>query len=273
MKIDTFGRGSMLARFSAAQLAFQIKFPSTLRTHVLGLITPFRVGKKSQFQYCFNLNVNDKELIGSVETKHPKRHLNIISGDDELSIGKINTQNIEIVSAAMGLLLVVALSKNQGLLLHGSCFKHNGLAYLFLGRSGAGKSTIARRALGVTVVHDDRIAVRKIKDRWWAFGLPLCDNDKNTGRNIEAPLAGVYLIHKSNRLAVSHLGVKNSLQSMAQNVVLPVKDKHIVRDILQTLITFVSENRCYKLRFKRDSNVVNLVERCTIKYLDKVVES
>jgi hypothetical protein len=55
---------------------------------------------------------------------------------------------------AHGLLLGVVAARRGGLLLHGGAAARRGAGYLFLGRSGAGKSTVCRRA-GRGALSDD----------------------------------------------------------------------------------------------------------------------
>jgi hypothetical protein len=75
------------------------------------------------------------------------------------------------------------VSRNGAAILHASGLEIEGKGFLFLGDSGAGKSTIAgllESSLGTSrVFSDDRIVVRKALSRessdpsgWWMFGTP-----------------------------------------------------------------------------------------------------
>ena len=61
-------------------------------------------------------------------------------------------------------------------LAHASAVEIDGKGYLFLGDSGAGKSTIStfmEQRLGKgRIFSDDRIVIRRNGDRWWLFGTP-----------------------------------------------------------------------------------------------------
>jgi hypothetical protein len=59
-------------------------------------------------------------------------------------------------------------------LLHAAALEAGGRASLFVGRSGAGKSTWSRwwRARGGTVLDEDRVVLREREGRMWAFGTP-----------------------------------------------------------------------------------------------------
>lgn len=62
-------------------------------------------------------------------------------------------------------------------LIHGAAVELGGKAYIFSGRSGIGKSTQAelwRKFNGAKILNGDRVILRKIKNEWKAFGVPMC---------------------------------------------------------------------------------------------------
>jgi hypothetical protein len=67
------------------------------------------------------------------------------------------------------------LATRRGLLLHGCGVLVNGIAHVFLGRSGAGKSTIARlfrQHAGWEVLSDDRLILRAEPGGTFVYGTP-----------------------------------------------------------------------------------------------------
>ncbi|MBN1260708.1 MAG: hypothetical protein JXB35_08510, partial [Anaerolineae bacterium] len=72
------------------------------------------------------------------------------------------------------ILVVNLLAKGRGVLLHSCAVDDDGHGTLFLGESGAGKSTTARlwSEAGVRVLNDDRVIVRQSGGRFWAYGTP-----------------------------------------------------------------------------------------------------
>lgn len=67
------------------------------------------------------------------------------------------------------------LSHGYGILLHAAAVVDGNIGRLFVGNSGAGKSTIASfwhsSGLG-RVLCDDRVIVRKFEERYWMYGTP-----------------------------------------------------------------------------------------------------
>lgn len=83
-----------------------------------------------------------------------------------------------------------------GLMLHASAIEADGLAYLFCGASGVGKSThtgLWRSLYGadrVRIINDDKPAVRLVEGVWYAYGTPWSGRD-GLQRNVRVPLAGI----------------------------------------------------------------------------------
>jgi hypothetical protein len=165
----------------------------------------------------------------------------------------------EIVSAAIGYFIIGLLSSTGGLLLHGAFLEHNNKAYLFLGESGAGKSTIAHNASKFHCIHDDRFAVRKIGNRWYAFGVPLLDNNGDPGKNFKAPISGIYAIQKSNQLFKTKVGRRDAISLISRNMILPPGNSLIAKKMSDNLLSFVQKNMIEKLAFMKTSDVSGLL--------------
>src|SRR6058998_1308695 len=74
------------------------------------------------------------------------------------------------------LLLIHLLAEGRGVEVHAcGVVTPDGQGYLFVGQSGAGKTTMARlwqKAQAGTVLSDDRIILRKIDGTLWMYGTP-----------------------------------------------------------------------------------------------------
>ena len=87
-------------------------------------------------------------------------------------------QNFQLFALNNALMLLFALcsAKHDTLLFHSSVIKYDGKGYMFLGKSGTGKSTHSQLWLkyieGSELLNDDNPAVRVIDGRPWVFGTP-----------------------------------------------------------------------------------------------------
>ncbi len=88
------------------------------------------------------------------------------------------SQNFQLFALNNALMLLFALcsASHDTLLFHSSVIKYEGKGYMFLGKSGTGKSTHSQLWLkyieGSELLNDDNPAVRLIDGRPWVFGTP-----------------------------------------------------------------------------------------------------
>lgn len=95
------------------------------------------------------------------------------------------------------LLMIHRLSRGEGVEVHAvGISDENGRGHLFLGHSGAGKSTTARLWIdrpGVRILSDDRIILREQDGQIWMHGTPW-HGDAGIASPDCAPLSGIYLL-------------------------------------------------------------------------------
>jgi hypothetical protein len=84
--------------------------------------------------------------------------------------------------------------REGGLLMHAAGLCTDDLAYLFIGQSGSGKSTVVALSPGAEPLNDDLIVVRPENGRWMAYATPFWNLQVNrkAGSRISAPIAGIY---------------------------------------------------------------------------------
>jgi hypothetical protein len=98
------------------------------------------------------------------------------------------------------LALMHRLSQGEGVELHAlGLVDQDGSGYLFLGHSGAGKSTTARLWMeqpGVKLLSDDRIILRKQDGNFWMYGTPW-HGDAGIASPGCAPLSSIFLLEQA----------------------------------------------------------------------------
>lgn len=113
-----------------------------------------------------------------------------------------------IAYADSGWLFYKELLKFDGMLLHSSAVVLDGVAYLFSGPSGMGKSTHSKlwQSIfpGAEVINDDKPALRNIDGRWFAYGTPWCGKD-GININKKAPVAGICFLRQGEKNEIRRL--------------------------------------------------------------------
>jgi hypothetical protein len=97
------------------------------------------------------------------------------------------------------LIMMHRLSLGEGVEVHAlGLADHDGSGYLFLGHSGAGKSTTARLWMaqpGVKLLSDDRIILRKHDGKFWMYGTPW-HGDAGVASPERAPLTSIFFLEQ-----------------------------------------------------------------------------
>jgi hypothetical protein len=102
------------------------------------------------------------------------------------------------------------LARGRGVELH-CCgiIGPDGLGRLFVGQSGAGKTTTARLWLGhrndIEIVSDDRVILRESGGQWRMYGTPW-HGDAELASPSSAPLAAIYLLQQAPATRVVEVG-------------------------------------------------------------------
>lgn len=99
-----------------------------------------------------------------------------------------------VISSLMRALFAQTILLHNGISIHSSCVIRDGKGYMFLGKSGTGKSTHSRNWIvafpGTELLNDDNPAVRLLPDGPRVYGTPWSGKLK-CWRNASAPLAGM----------------------------------------------------------------------------------
>jgi hypothetical protein len=162
------------------------------------------------------------------------------------------------------LLLQGLLARGKGAELHAcGVTDRAGRGLLFVGQSGAGKTTLARLWEGVggtTVLSDDRIILRRVGGSFTMHGTPW-HGEAALAEPASAPLAGVFFLEHG---AANHLlplrGAAAATRLFACGFP-PFFDRDGLDFTLGFFGGLVADVPCYRLGFAPGPQVVELIER------------
>src|SRR5207249_11128453 len=104
------------------------------------------------------------------------------------------------------ILYSLALVEAHGLVVHAASLVKDGRAYLFSGRSGSGKTTVARLSADATLLSDELSIVRMSGGSAVCFGTPFRGELALAGEARAAPLVGMYFLRRGGGHAGQALG-------------------------------------------------------------------
>jgi hypothetical protein len=166
------------------------------------------------------------------------------------------------------ILLMYALARRRGMIVHSCGAGFAGKGALFLGRSGAGKSTLARllgAAGGCTVLSDDRIIVRMFGDKPRMYGTPW-PGEAGMAVNASVPLTACFALVKSAENRIEDLPASRVADVLLPVTSVPWYEEEAASAILATCDALAAAVPFRVLHFRRDQDAVAMirdtVERC-----------
>jgi hypothetical protein len=158
------------------------------------------------------------------------------------------------------------LPERHGLMLHACGVADGEQGMLFVGPSGAGKTTMARlwsSSGEASVLNDEYCIVRTIKGQLWLYSTPWVGSGGFCSFG-KVPLKEVFFIEHGKEtecVAVTEIEAISRLMSQA---FLPVWDKTKMQLVLDTCVNLVHSVSCYRLSFVPDEGVVKFLRRVQV---------
>jgi hypothetical protein len=170
------------------------------------------------------------------------------------------TANPYSIDSVLRILHTLLLAREGGFLVHAASVVRNGRAFLFAGRSGAGKTTIARLAPPDAILLTDEISyIRRQQGQYYAFGTPFAGEMARPGENLRAPLAGVYLLAKGRQNMIESIGLGDASRALLQNILFFARDAALVQLVFRAACDFVSRGPVRRLTFVPDARVWEMI--------------
>lgn len=159
-------------------------------------------------------------------------------------------------------ILIELLTSVKGLMIHASSSLPNNKALLFLGQSGAGKSTIINLLNGkYTPLADDSVILKKEENEFFLYQTPFIEKEYWIKKSCKRyRLKSVYLLKKSSSYRIQKIynkveNYKNILESL-------LTEKDNVNKQVITINEFIKkQSNFYYLYFgKNKHKLINLIE-------------
>lgn len=157
------------------------------------------------------------------------------------------------------------LVDRNALLIHSASAIINGQGFLFVGHSGAGKSTtmeMLKKAaqsgdIEVEILCDDRNIVRKSDKGWRVYGT-WSHGDVSDVSAADAPLYAVCFIEQSCANDIQRIhGGKEAWKRMLATLIRPAVTAEWWNKNIDTLEIFVNESKFYTMSFDRSGAIVH----------------
>jgi hypothetical protein len=161
------------------------------------------------------------------------------------------------------LLLIHYLAKERGVILHACGIVIENRGILFLGESGAGKSTIARmwaQENGVDIISDDRVIVRKQGGEFRVYGTPW-HGEAAFGAPREAKLERIFFLSHGIENSVKEVKGLTPVSHLLTCSFPPLWDSRGMQFVLEFFSQLAAQVPCQELSFRPEKGALALVKK------------
>ena len=165
------------------------------------------------------------------------------------------------LEAAVRIAVSTALPAVGAIIFHASAVSgSDGIAQLFLGISGRGKSTIAQilEDAGATKVSDELVVVRRCPGGFEAVVSPFIGS-VGLPHGKSFPLGALNLLVQAPTHARRDVSAKEALPQLLRHAVTFAKGPAIVGDVMDLLLDLLAKVPCYELEFARRADVADAI--------------
>lgn len=151
------------------------------------------------------------------------------------------------------------LTDYNGILLHSASILYNGKGYLFTAPSGTGKTTHIRlwkKYFGnkIEFINGDKPVLRNKDGQIYVYGTPW-QGKEDYGNNINAPLAGIFLLQRGKENSVERASVREAIPFLLAQT-LRYQSENEVEKLLTFIENIVVNIPVYKLSCNMELSAV-----------------
>lgn len=171
----------------------------------------------------------------------------------------------QIIYSFFHLLLINYLIKNRGLIIHGAGINYDNKTILFVGPTGAGKTTISRlwsNFSKVKVLSNDRIIVRKKDIHYMLYPIPWYSepDDYLDYDNDGLKLNKIFFIYPNRKNICYPVDETEAFKLIFPNIFPPFWDKNHIRILISFCFNLIENIPCFKLGFINNVSIINFIK-------------
>lgn len=218
----------------------------------------------------FQISIESASLIDTSELMYADLHYDssriVIRNTFGVTRGEIDLENqrarlgtqpqslVDDVEYFLRVLYSYLVFEAGGFLFHAAGIESGGYADLFFGKSGSGKTTIARASGSCNVLNDDLVAIVPEGDQWIVCGTPFWSPTQVAPVQKCAPLSGVYRLVQDSRVFLERISFAAALGEVFANVPIISGDPYRSDRLLSRCQTLLDSVPVLALHFLPDDS-------------------
>lgn len=211
----------------------------------------WKFGKRNKKYYIyFPSNIKTKNSLAWID--YNSKSVNLLTNDHE---GQV------LLYLLPELLFSWFTVDFQSVLLHASCVVIRKKPYLFVGKTGSGKSSMVRLyKRNKIVLNDDKILLKRKKDKLFVYGTPWHGElEEFSSKAFE--LNKIFFLKKSKTNEIIPFSNRGSLLEIFKNCQYVIWDKKCIKKNLFLCCNIIEKTPCYELDFELKSSIWRLIEK------------
>jgi len=176
--------------------------------------------------------------------------------------GKLNLSGADPFIGADYFLRVAAAAlayQHGGLMVHAAGIAREKAAYLFVGKSGIGKTTVARNSPTGSVLNDDLLFLQPQENYWLVFSAPFYNQTQVKPTSNQAMLKGIYFLVQDKKVYLEEINQTSAVAELLANVPVLSQNSQMLSEIFSRCNRIVNAVHPYRLHFLPDDSFWKVV--------------
>jgi len=172
----------------------------------------------------------------------------------------INGGEIAAINNFIRTIYLLSLIDFNAFMLHSSAFVKDKKAFVFFGRSGAGKSTIAKANFkSALVINEDLNFIRKLNGTYKLFSNPFSPYQRGIG-NVNTAIDSIYLLKKDKKNFLRKTPKAKALGELLGSVMNLRKDKEANERLIDLCNDLINDRKCYEFHFTKEKPFLEAIK-------------
>ena len=151
--------------------------------------------------------------------------------------------------------------REGGLIIHAAGLKKREFGYLFMGHSGAGKSTVARFSGDALVLNDDLVMILPSELGWIVHGTPFWNPTQARPNPCSALLMGIYALVQDTGVYIEQISHGIALAELITNVPVLTQSADLSMQVMDRCDEIIQQVQPVRLHFLPDDSFWHLIEK------------
>lgn len=170
------------------------------------------------------------------------------------------TANPFSIDTVLRVICSLTLAEREGFLLHAASAVRGGRAFVFVGKSGTGKTTMMRLKPSDAIALTDEVSfVQRNGSGYVAYGTPFYGELARPGEPCKAPLEAIYFLEHSTEIQSLRLTSAEAAGGLLENMLFFAKNAELARGVFTETCRLAERVPAFRLQFTLDQRVWELI--------------